>query len=107
MHDKLNQYLSPRLSLLAGVLFAIVLNMRAVREVVGETNGLSLMDNLHLLTLFLAALAIAAATAWTVLTRNGWNAELVRRLDTIFFFACTALYITANALLISAALRAG
>jgi hypothetical protein len=107
MHDEEGKYLSPRLGLLAGVLFAIVLNMRAVEEVVGETNGLSLMDNIHLLALFLAVLAIAAATAWTFLTRNGWGPARVRRWDKWFFFAGTGVYVAANAALIGAAVQAG
>ncbi|WP_029415730.1 ligand-gated ion channel [Brevundimonas bacteroides] len=107
MHDEEGKYLSPRLGLLAGVLFAIVLNMRAVEEVVGETNGLSLMDNIHLMALFLAVLAIAAATAWTFLTRNGWGPARVRRWDKGFFFAGTGVYIAANAALIGAAVQAG
>jgi hypothetical protein len=107
MHDEEGKYLSPRLGLLAGVLFAIVLNMRAVEEVVGETNGLSLMDNIHLLALFLAVLAIAAATAWTFLTRNGWGPARVRKWDKRFFFLGTGLYMAANAALIGAAVQAG
>jgi hypothetical protein len=107
MHDEEGKYLSPRLGLLAGVLFAIVLNMRAVEEVVGETNGLSLMDNIHLLALFLAVLAIVAATAWTFLTRNGWGPARVRRWDKWFFFAGSGLYVAANAALIGAAVQAG
>lgn len=107
MHDEEGKYLSPRLGLLAGVLFAIVLNMRAVEEVVGDTNGLSLMDNIHLLALFLAVLAIVAATAWTFLTRNGWGPARVRRWDKWFFFAGSGVYIAANAALIGAAVQAG
>lgn len=107
MHDEEGKYLSPRLGLLAGVLFAIVLNMRSVEEVVGETAGLGLMDHIHLLALFLAVLAIAAATAWTFLTRNGWGPGRVRRWDKRFFFAGTSLYIAANAALIGAAVQAG
>jgi hypothetical protein len=107
MHDEEGKYLSPRLGLLAGVLFAIVLNMRAVEEVVGETNGLSLMDNIHLMALFLAVLAIAAATAWTFLTRNGWGPARVRRWDKWFFFAGTGVYVVANAAMIGAAVQSG
>jgi hypothetical protein len=107
MHDEEGKYLSPRLGLLAGVLFAIVLNMRSVEEVVGETAGLGLMDNIHLMALFLAVLAIAAATAWTFLTRNGWGPTRVRRWDKWFFFIGTGLYVAANAAMIGAAVHAG
>jgi len=107
MHDAEGHNLNPRLSLLAGVLFAIVLNMRAVQEVVGETSGLSLLDQLHLVALSLAALAVAAPTAWTVLTRNGLGAALVRKLDWGVLFVCTGLYIIANVALIGAAIQAG
>lgn len=107
MHDEEGKYLSPRLGLLAGVLFAIVLNMRSVEEVVGETEGLGLMDNIHLLALFLAVLAIAAATAWTFLTRNGWSPARVRRWDKWFFFVGTGTYVAVNAAMIGAAVQAG
>ena len=107
MDDKDNEYLSPRLRLLGGVLFAIVLNMRSVQDMLGETDGLSLMDKIHLLSLFLAVLAIAAAAAWTFLYRNGWDAKRVLKWDKRFFFVGTSLYIAANAVLIGAAVQAG
>lgn len=81
MDDKDNEYLTPRLGVLGGVLFAIVLNMRSVQEMLGETNGLSLMDKTHLLSLALAVPATAAATAWTFLIRNGWDAARVLKWD--------------------------
>lgn len=107
MHDEEGLYLSPRLGLLAGVLFAIVLNMRSVEDVVGETGGLGLMDNIHLLALFFAVLAIAAAAAWTILTRNGWGSARVRRWDKRFFLSGSIVYLVLNAVLIGAAVQAG
>ena len=107
MHDKKGEYLTPRLSILAGVLFAIVINMRAVEEVVGETNGLSLMDNIHLIALFVALMAIAAATAWNFLIPKGWSAERVVKWDRRLFLVSTVLYIAANAVLIGAAVQSG
>ena len=107
MHDKKGEYLTPRLSILAGVLFAIVINMRAVEEVVGETNGLSLMDNIHLMSLFLALLATAAATAWNFLIPKGWSAEQVVKWDRRFFLVSTVLYIAANVVLIGVAMQLG
>ncbi|WP_295445587.1 hypothetical protein [Sphingorhabdus sp. EL138] len=91
MDDKDNEYLTPRLGVLGGVLFAIVLNMRSVQEMLGETNGLSLMDKTHLLSLALAVPATAAATAWTFLIRNGWDAARVLKSDRRFFFVGTGL----------------
>ena len=107
MEDKYNEYLSPRLRIMSGVLFAIVLNMRAAQDVVGETNGLSLMDKIHLLSLVLAVLAIAAAAAWTFLSRNGWDPARVLKWDKRFFFVGTGLYIAANAALVGEAIKAG
>lgn len=107
MHDKKGEYLTPRLSILAGVLFAIVINMRAVEEVVGETNGLSLMDNIHLMALFVALVAIAAATAWNFLIPKGWSTERVVKWDRRLFLVSTVLYIAGNAVLIGAAMQAG
>lgn len=107
MHDEEGKYLSPRLGLLAGTLFAIVLNMRSVEDVVGEGSGLGLMDNIHLLALLLAVLAIGAATAWTFATRNGWRPARVRKWDKRFFFAGSGLYVLANAAMIVTAMRAG
>jgi len=107
MDNKDNEYLSPRLRLMAGVLFAIVLNMRAVQDILGETGGLSLMDKIHLLSLVLAVLAIAVAAAWTFLVRNGWDAARVLKWDKRFFFVGTGLYIVANAALIGEAIQTG
>lgn len=107
MDDKDNEYLTPRLGVLGGVLFAIVLNMRSVQEMLGETNGLSLMDKTHLLSLALAVPATAAATAWTFLIRNGWDAARVLKWDRRFFFVGTGLYIAINAALISEAIHTG
>ncbi|MFN3353609.1 MAG: hypothetical protein ACK4Z5_08380 [Brevundimonas sp.] len=107
MHDEEGLYLNPRLGLLSGVLFAVVLNMRAVDEVIGETSRLSLLDNIHLMALALAMFAIGVAAAWTVLTRRGWGSARVRRWDKRFFVATGALYVTSNALAIGLAVSAG
>lgn len=73
----------------------------------GETNGLSLMDKTYLLSLALAVPAIAAATASTLLIRNGWDAARVLKLDRRFFFVGTGLYIAVNAAVIGEAIQTG
>lgn len=107
MHDEEGLYLSPRLALLSGVLFAVVLNMRAVDEVIGETSQLSLLDNIHLMALALAMFAIGAAAAWTVLTRRGWGSARVRRWDKRFFVWTGSAYLVSNVAAIGLAVSAG
>jgi hypothetical protein len=107
LHERKGEYIGPRLALQGAILFAIVINMRAVEEVVGETNGLSLMDNLHLLALGLALLPIMSATVWSYLTRKGFDAEQARKWEGWFFLVAGGLYIAANVALIYAAMQAG
>lgn len=107
MHDENHRYLTPRLSLLAGVLFALVLNMRAATETVGPTNGLSLLDKMHLLALCIVLFAVVVAAAWRTLSRRGWPAARVERWDRRFLGLGGLAYIFGNVILVSLAAVAG
>ncbi len=107
MHDENNRYLTPRLSLLAGVLFALVLNMRAATETVGPTNGLSLLDKMHLLALVLVLFAVTVAAGWRTLSRRGWPASRVERWDRRFLGLGGLAYVIGNLVLVAMAAMAG
>ena len=107
MHDENNRYLTPRLSLLAGVLFALVLNMRAATETVGPTNGLSLLDKMHLLALGLVLFAVTVAAGWRTLSRRGWPASRVERWDRRFLGIGGVVYVIGNVSLVALAAVAG
>lgn len=107
MHDENNRYLTPRLSLLAGVLFALVLNMRAATETVGPTNGLSLLDKMHLLALGLVLFAVTVAAGWRTLSRRGWPASRVERWDRRFLGFGGLAYVVGNVILVAIAAVAG
>jgi hypothetical protein len=107
VHDKDGQHLKARRGFVSASLIAIVINMRGVEGVVGETSGLSLMDSVHILALLLAVLAVAAPLGWSFLIRNGWSEERIVKWDTRFFFVSTGLYIAANMALIGGAVQEG
>ena len=105
--DKDGQFLKARLGFLGGNLFAIVINMRGIEGVVGETNGLSLMENVHLMALSLAVIAVSAATTEGLLFSKGWDSGRIKKLDQLFFAGGSCFFIAGNVALISAAIDAG
>lgn len=107
MHDERNRYLTPRLSLLAGVLFALVLNMRAASEEVGLSEGLTLLDKMHLLALVLVFAAVVISALWNILAKRGLKQSRVERWDRWFLIVGSAVFILGNSLLVGMAAIAG
>jgi hypothetical protein len=98
---------SPRGSFIGGALFATALNMRTVDSLLGTTNVLTLMDQLHIATL----VAIFIAAGMLVLTRfmldHHYSEALVARANRGALWFSLITFIALNAGSIFAAQRAG
>ncbi len=96
---------SSRISFLAGALFATVVNMRVSSSELGNNDGLTLIDNIHITVLIL----VIAATVLTILAdrqmRKG-KAETIRRFDHVNLAWCAGLFVVANVVLIGMAIWA-
>ncbi len=73
--------LQSRLALLGGGLFVVMLNLQQVNQTVTSTAGLTLVDWLHLLTLFYVLLAVVATVISWRLTVHGGDPGRIGRLQ--------------------------
>ena len=97
--------INPRIGLLAGVMFAAVLNMRLVDEAVGASEGLTLIDTIHISALLLILVAAVAAMAWARFDARGWPAARLERWDRRLLVWSAAVFVLVNVVLIAEALR--
>jgi hypothetical protein len=93
--------LGARMGLLAAALFAAVLNMRDISNVIGEATGLSLLDEIHIS----AFLLIVAATVIGILSRlrleRGEEHRRVRRFNHWSFAVGGIGFVAVNATLVA------
>lgn len=99
--------LNARIGLLAGSLFAVVFNLRAIDDVVGSTPATTLLDLMH----FSALALILATTLFSVsshyLIEVGLPLRKIRRLDYLALIISAGAFISVNIYLVRSALLGG
>jgi hypothetical protein len=92
---------SARTSLLLGCLFAALVNMRAPESVIGRTEGLTLVDQIHIVAI-IYIFGAAITTVYSRLSSEAGQAKFSMWRDRkLFFRAFTISFIVVNALMIS------
>ena len=98
---------SARTSLLVGCLFSALVNMRAPESVLGRTESLTLVDQIHIVAI-VYIFAAALVTVFSRLTTEAGQAKQAMWLDRrLLFRAFTISFIVLNAIVISHAAIAG
>jgi hypothetical protein len=98
--------LGPRMSLLAGSLFVVVVNMRTASTSLGQEHGMTLVGQIHIVAL----IYIMAATMLAVISRQRLDtqqAAVVRRFNYRCFVALASSYVLLNLALVLLAAQAG
>lgn len=99
--------LAPRKSILVGTLFTALANMRVSESVLGRTEGVTLVDGIHILSI-LYILAIAIMTIISRLLSENGQGKLAMWLDrTVLFWFFVGSYLLINTLAIAYALLVG
>jgi hypothetical protein len=103
LHPDTMSDLGARMGLLAGALFAAVLNMLQASSEIGEPEGLSLLDQLHVVAFALIVVATALGIRSRLRIERGVDPAAVRGFDHLSFGVCTLLAVGANVGLVAAA----
>ena len=98
---------SARTSLLVGCLFAALVNMRAPESVLGRTEGLTLVDQIHIAAIVYIFGAAVATVYSRLATENGEAKFAMWRDRRLFFRGFTISFIVLNAIMISYAAIVG
>lgn len=93
---------SQRMSILVGSLFAVVLNLRAVDAILGSSEGLTLVDQVHITTMIYIFAAALCAVYSQILHKTG-REKTVQRLDRIGIIVFVLSFLVANIVLIGTA----
>ena len=96
-----------RIGVHASVLFAIVLNFLTVGTVVGQHETLSLLDEVHMTTLALVLVSMAWSVYAYRAVASGTRAAKVRRWDERSAMIFFVLFVLANVILFSIAMKHG
>lgn len=98
---------SPRRAIFIGSLFAALLSMRLQEAVIGRTEDLTLVDQIHITTIFYI-FGTGVMAVYSRLTSESGKAALAKRLDRIFFFRLfTISFIVLNVIAIAHAIIVG
>jgi hypothetical protein len=100
--ESLNE-LSARMGLLAAALFAAVLNMRDASNAIGETTGLSLVDEIHIAAFVLIVAATVIGIRSRIRAERGVDPHLVRRLNHWSFAVCAGIFLVVNVVTVAVA----
>lgn len=93
---------SARMSLLVGSLFAVVINLRALESVLGRTEGLTLVDNINIITM----VYIFASAMIAILSQKACELKrekLALRYDRYSIYLIGISYVVINFILITTA----
>lgn len=86
-----------RLNILVGAVFATVINMLSVSSVLGSEEGITLLDELHILTLIYILLAAGNTIVSRLLFERGLLLHQTKRFDYVACVVTSLLYGLANA----------
>jgi len=81
LHVENASVMSPRFSIIAGALFAIVVSMKAATNDLGAASTVTLVDKIHFVALGYILVAAIVATAGRVLFDKGMASEKIARLS--------------------------
>ena len=98
---------SGRIAALGAALFTVVLNMEKVDGAIPDTSGLTMVDDLHLITLLYVLLAMAITVACWRMAIHGHEAAKIKRLNQLGILAGLVGYVTAATVIITLAVTAG
>jgi len=101
------RFLDSRIALLAGALFATVLSMRSVSLALGSEGRITLVDKVHMLTLFYILLGALYTVLARALIIRGISEHRVRQMDLCAALLATITFIVANGFLLIRAAHAG
>lgn len=98
---------SPRRAIFIGSLFAALLNMRVQETVIGRTEDLTLVDQIHIATI-LYIFGAGVVAVYSRLTSESGQAKRAKRLDRRFFFQLFTLsFVVLNVIAIAYAIIVG
>ncbi|WP_168163460.1 hypothetical protein [Calothrix sp. 336/3] len=106
MHPKQTSIFSARMSLLVGSLFAVVISMRASDSIIGTSQGLSLIDQIHITTM-VYIFSSAAIAIFSLRCCETGHDKLALRIDARCLWIFAASFVAMNGVLISTAIFRG
>ena len=92
--------MSPRSGILVGSLFAAIVNMRAAEGVLGRAEGLTLVDKIHVLTIFFIIVGSLATVVSRVLVERGRQKQALRLDRGVLFPLSLVIFIIVNIVLV-------
>lgn len=92
---------SARTSLLVGCLFAALVNMRAPESVLGRTESLTLVDQIHIVAIIYIFVAALATVLSRLMNESGQGKQALWLDRRLFFRVLTISFIVLNAIVIS------
>lgn len=88
LHPSQSSIFSARMSLLVGSLFAVVINLRASEAILGRTDGFTLVDKIHVLTMiYIFVAAITAIISQKLCEAKKEKLALRYDMNSIYVFA--------------------
>ncbi len=103
IHVEERNELSSRLGLVGGALFAAAINMQVASSTLGNESRLSMVDNIHLVSLILILFAAILAIVSRIMLDMGRSSANVRRLNYRAMALSAILFIVSNVVLIISA----
>jgi len=94
------RFLDSRIALLAGALFATVINMSAASSSLGSWDRITLVDKVHIVTLFHILLGALLTVLARVLIKKGFSDHRLRQVDLWAAVLATITFIGTNAFLV-------
>lgn len=101
-----NDLFTASLSILVGCLFAVFVNLQVAESVLGTVDGLSLIDEIHIMTMLFIVIVCVVQTIFHMLYK-GIEKKNMRRIESLVLGVLIALYVLINTILIVSARLAG
>lgn len=101
--DRALDAMGTRIALLAGALFACVLNMRSASSVLGSEDGITLLDKVHVVVLLYIVVAATLAVFNRSMLARGWSERRLKQIDLWAAGIAILTFAAINALLLAQA----
>jgi hypothetical protein len=99
--------ISPQVEILAAALIAAAVNLVTANAVLGSEEGVTLVDQIHIVALLSVLIAAAVTVGWRTMIERGWGEAAASRLSRRAGMVAAVLFLVIDALLIARAARAG